>query len=88
MGAREDTVFCHECAMDGRQEPAVALCRFCNIGLCKVHLVELYERPHAVPQYACHHTPWAPPLVAPSRRAKSGLVPSSDGRREPVGVGS
>ncbi|MBI3965961.1 MAG: metalloregulator ArsR/SmtB family transcription factor [Chloroflexi bacterium] len=31
--------------MEGREQPAVALCRLCSIGLCKAHLVEVYEPP-------------------------------------------
>jgi hypothetical protein len=30
---------CHECAHDGIDRPAVGLCRFCYVGLCKDHLV-------------------------------------------------
>jgi hypothetical protein len=51
-------VICHECLMTGqREEMATAMCRFCFIGLCKAHLVELYRDPPTVPQYACRHTP-------------------------------
>lgn len=50
-------MFCHECVMAGGREPAVGLCRFCFVALCKPHLVELFRRPPSVPQYACRHTP-------------------------------
>ncbi len=48
---------CHECAMIGGRETAVGLCRYCFVGLCKSHLVELYRDPPSVPQYACRHRP-------------------------------
>ena len=54
-------MMCHECAMVRGLTPAVALCRFCLVGLCKPHLVDLYGRARSVPQYACHHRPGARP---------------------------
>ena len=36
---------------------AVGLCRFCFVGLCKPHLVELYRDPPSGPQSACRHRP-------------------------------
>jgi len=50
-------MLCHECAATGEREEAVALCKFCFVGLCKPHLVELFQHPPAIPQYACRHTP-------------------------------
>ena len=32
-------MICHECAREGREEAALADCRFCHVGLCKPHLV-------------------------------------------------
>lgn len=47
---------CHECSRDGTQCPAVAVCKYCCVGLCKAHLMESYrQRPS--PQYACNHQP-------------------------------
>jgi hypothetical protein len=43
--------------MNGKAKAAVALCKFCSVGLCKEHLMELYRRPVTVPQYTCHHDP-------------------------------
>ncbi len=57
---------CHECLMLGRQHPAVAVCKFCGVGLCKAHLVELYREPGVVPQLSCHHTPASPAAVGES----------------------
>ncbi len=54
---------CHECAADGEHKIAIAICRFCYVGLCKSHLVMLYRQSATVPQYACRHRPaqqWAP----------------------------
>lgn len=50
---------CHECSRSGVDRPAVGLCRFCMVGLCKQHLREVYNNPPAVPQYACKHEPAA-----------------------------
>lgn len=48
---------CHECLLAGTDRQAVAICKFCLVGLCKEHLVESYRQPVAVPQYACKHRP-------------------------------
>lgn len=48
---------CHECAVRGGDAAAVGLCKFCLVGLCKAHLVELYRDPVVVPQFACRHRP-------------------------------
>lgn len=48
---------CHECVMAGRDRPAVALCTFCSVGLCKDHLVEALADPPTVPAYRCRHEP-------------------------------
>jgi len=50
---------CHECARDGRDEFAVAQCRFCLVGLCKRHLVESFKGT-TYPQYGCTHNPQQP----------------------------
>ena len=51
---------CHECFMDGHERPAVALCSFCSIGLCKDHLVAALREPPTVPEYRCQHHPARP----------------------------
>ena len=50
-------MLCHECLMNGKATQAVALCKFCSVGLCKEHLMMLYSQPPTVPQYACRHNP-------------------------------
>lgn len=52
-----NVMMCHECAMVGEERPAVALCKFCYVGLCKEHLMALYHEPRTVPQYSCRHDP-------------------------------
>ena len=47
---------CHECAESGSVRSAVAVCRFCMVGLCKDHLVAAF-RSRTVPQYGCDHQP-------------------------------
>ena len=64
---------CHECAMEGLETPAVAICRFCMVGLCKRHLVESF-RTATAPQYACSHSPGAAARVAPVTRATAGAT--------------
>ena len=36
---------CFVCDGEGRQVTALALCRGCNIGLCREHLVEEWSTP-------------------------------------------
>ena len=48
---------CHECAVVGKERPAVALCRFCSVALCLDHLAEAVCDASSVPQYACRHVP-------------------------------
>lgn len=50
-------MICHECARQGRSEPAVALCRSCLIGLCPAHLAEEERRAGGLPRFGCHHRP-------------------------------
>lgn len=52
-------MLCHECARRSEQKPAVGLCRFCLVGLCKDDLVAA-SRPLVVPQYGCEHSPERP----------------------------
>jgi len=65
-------MLCHECLMAGGREPAVGLCRFCLVGLCKPHLVELFRLAPSAPQYACRHTPSEP--ATRREHATSGVV--------------
>ena len=58
-------MLCHECARGGTSRPAVAHCRFCFVGLCKPHLVDLF-RSQLVPQYRCQHHPELPFPHVPS----------------------
>lgn len=57
-------MLCHECIMKGEERPAVAICKFCQVGLCKEHLVALYREPATVPQYSCRHNPAGAPRQA------------------------
>ena len=47
---------CHECARVGVERPALGLCRFCMVALCKEHVVASYQSA-VVPQYRCEHRP-------------------------------
>lgn len=54
-------MLCHECAAEATDRPAVAVCKFCFVGLCKEHLVEFFGETTA-PQFTCAHRagePWA-----------------------------
>ena len=72
----------HECARAATERPAIAVCQFCLVGLCKQHRVEIYRDAQVVPQLACRHRPARPfdfdepgqlGARAPSpRRASSG----------------
>lgn len=80
-------MLCHECVMTGEERPAVALCKFCQVGLCKEHLVALYREPATVPQYSCRHNPAGLPArmaaVRPARQ-ENGAVTRPAGVRESV----
>lgn len=47
-------MFCHECARNHAEAPAVGHCRFCPVALCKEHLVAPF-RSSVIPQYGCLH---------------------------------
>jgi hypothetical protein len=49
-------MLCHECLRTAVQTPAIGTCRFCQVGLCKPHLMASF-RSRIVPQYACDHHP-------------------------------
>jgi predicted nucleic acid binding AN1-type Zn finger protein len=72
--SRKDTIMlCLTCAERGIDQPAVALCRSCNAGLCLVHLRETaahFAASHMLD--TCHHDTWTatePPSGAQVRRA-------------------
>ncbi len=46
---------CFECDLVGDGRAAVALCRFCFVGLCSRHLADVSRNRRTFPQYACHH---------------------------------
>jgi hypothetical protein len=50
-------MLCHECALAGTPRPAVGLCRFCLVAVCKAHLLEIFARATTMPQDTCHHLP-------------------------------
>ena len=69
---------CHECARVNIERPATGLCRFCFVGLCKVHMVASFYS-DVFPQYGCHHDPdreFASPL-RPAGRYAAPLVPAT-----------
>ena len=52
-------MLCHTCAERGIDQPAVALCRSCNAGLCLVHLRETaahFAASHMLD--TCRHDTW------------------------------
>jgi hypothetical protein len=52
-------MLCYSCAEQGLQEPAVALCRACNAGLCMNHLRETASHFASDSMLAtCHHATW------------------------------
>ena len=73
---------CHECARAGIERPAVGVCRFCYVGLCKEHVVASF-RSAVMPQYSCEHHPdrefalpvpqSVPAMVQPIRRVHAGM---------------
>jgi hypothetical protein len=62
-------MLCHECLMDGRESPPVALCEHCKVFLCKAHLMALYRAgARTVPFFTCGHDRGGAPRAAPERR--------------------
>ena len=52
-------MLCYVCAEQGTDQPAVALCRSCNAGLCLTHLratAEHFASSHMLDD--CHHDTW------------------------------
>lgn len=41
--------------MANSESQAVAICELCKVGLCKPHLVALYETRSASPRPSCRH---------------------------------
>ena len=58
---------CYECAQAGRREEAIALCRFCMVGLCLEHWHVARLGYGVTPQYTCVH------LHPGARRGERGL---------------
>jgi len=65
-------MMCHECARTGRRVAAVSACRFCQVGLCKDHLVASFQGA-TVPQCGCEHHPERP-FHAAARDGDRSLV--------------
>ena len=72
---------CHECALTGVKQEAVALCKICSAGLCLGHLQEAANYFEAGgTSLACPHTTWnthAKGRVAanhPRARSKNAVV--------------
>lgn len=57
---------CYVCRREGRTEPAVALCRYCWVGLCLNHLAEAQEHTTGGMHYDCPHQ--LPKLSSQERR--------------------
>lgn len=52
---------CFECARRGSTTVAVAICRYCNAGLCLDHMREAaVDRSRGGLQTACSHMTWDP----------------------------
>lgn len=52
-------MLCYICAEEGSDQPAVALCRSCNAGLCLAHLRATAT--HLASSHmldSCHHDTW------------------------------
>lgn len=70
---------CHECAREGRDQTAVAQCRFCLVGLRKPHLVASF-RGATAPQYGCAHHPERPFATLESPRSVQPALASTSAR--------
>ena len=47
---------CYECAKDDREQPAVAICLTCGVGMCIHHLDQERQRAgRAATQFGCGH---------------------------------
>lgn len=80
-------MLCHECARRSIEAPAIGLCRFCLVGLCKEDLIAAF-RSAAVPQYGCDHhpeRPFADPDRAPGGSRRRLKLPKL-GQSPAIGV--
>ena len=73
---------CYECAEQGVEQPAVALCRSCSAGLCLEHLRETAARfasDHILAP--CHHDTWSAINTGrePHTTGRPRLVAAADG---------
>jgi len=59
---------CYECARQGIDTDAVALCKFCMAGLCLEYLYQDYKDYKVAPKLSCTHT------VPPKRSAATRSV--------------
>ena len=50
-------MYCHECAAKGVDRPALGVCRYCFVGLCKEHIIGSYQG-RIFPRFSCEHRPW------------------------------
>jgi hypothetical protein len=64
---------CNMCAREGRAQEAVALCRYCQAGLCAEPLAADHAYAYPAPRYRCMH-----PLPQPPSTMKTAA---------PAGVG-
>lgn len=46
---------CYVCTQHGQPEPAVALCRHCQVGLCSPHLAESRKHSQGGMHWTCNH---------------------------------
>jgi hypothetical protein len=46
---------CYMCALEGREQEAVAICKFCNVALCHDHLVQEHEENPTAAKFSCTH---------------------------------
>jgi hypothetical protein len=81
LDSKENAMQCHECAVEGVKQEAVALCKLCSAGLCLGHLQEAANYFGAGgTRLACPHTTWSPRakrLAAanrPGARSKNAVV--------------
>jgi hypothetical protein len=70
-------MLCYVCAEQGTDQPAVAVCRSCNAGLCLTHLratAAHFASSHMLD--SCHHDTWtvteSPSAAVRQRNAGSG----------------
>jgi len=70
---------CYMCAREGRNQEAVAVCKYCSVGLCLDHLEADCAFSYPAPRYSCNH----PSPSTPKQMTEGSVEQASDQKSSP-----